>query len=174
VIDVRENGGGDDPPWQQALMEHITTTPYVQVSAYAVRVTAENARAGESAGDIRHTAYDKRFTPTPDNPLRFTGPVYILVGPYSYSSTIQFAVAAQDFGVARIAGEETGGLACQTGKTRLIAMPKTGLTAVSPIIAFTRPSGQGCRRGVVPDVPVPFDDADPDKALRELIAQIAG
>jgi C-terminal processing protease CtpA/Prc len=172
VIDVRENGGGDDPPWQQSLMEHIASRPYAQLSSYAVRVTQENARPGESIGEVRHVAYDKRFTPTPDNPLRFTGPVYILVGPYSYSSAIQFAVAAQDFGAARIAGEETGGLACQTGKTRSVAMPRTGLAAVAPSIAFTRPSGEGCRHGVLPDVPVPVDDVDPDQTLRMLLERI--
>lgn len=173
VIDVRENGGGDDPPWQQSLMEYITPRPYAQLSSYAVRVTKENIRPGETVGEVRHSSYDKRFTPTPDNPLRFGGPVYILIGPYSYSSTIQFAVAAQDFGAARIAGEETGGLACQTGKTRLVAMPKTGLTAVTPVIAFTRPSGEGCRRGVLPDVPVPVDDVDPDETLRALLERIS-
>jgi len=173
VIDVRENGGGDDPPWQQSLMEYITPKPYAQLSSYAVRVTKENARPGETVGDVRHSTYDKRFTPTRDNPLRFDGPVYILVGPYSYSSTIQFAVAAQDFGVARIAGEETGGLACQTGKTRPVAMPRTGLVAVTPGIAFTRPSGEGCRRGVLPDVPLSVDGIDPDETLRALLGRIS-
>jgi hypothetical protein len=172
IVDVRENGGGDDPLWQRHIMEHITTTPYAQLSRYALRVTEENADPGDVVGSVQRAEYTRRITPNADNPLRFSGPVYILVGPYSYSAAIQFAVAAQDFGVAKIAGEESAALSCQTGQVRPIAMPRSGLSAFAPIIAYTRPSGTGCERGVIPDVRIRIDEVMPERTLAALVAEV--
>lgn len=173
IIDVRENGGGDDPLWEQDLVDHFTTKPYVQLSHYVQRITKDNAEPGDVVGGLRNEDYDKRFTPPADDPIRFEGPVYILAGPYSYSATIQFLVAAQDFGLAKIAGEETAALSCQTGQVKPIGMPKTGLSAVTPIIAYTRPSGTGCKRGVIPDIPVAIDEVRPDETLKRLVSLIS-
>ena len=173
IIDVRENGGGDDPLWQQSLMEYITTKPYAQLSRYVQRITKAHADPGDVVGTVRRGDFKDRFTPTPVNPIRFAGPVYILDGPYSYSATIQFLVAAQDFGIAKIAGEETGALSCQTGQVARLEMPRTGLSASTPAIAYTRPSGVGCRRGVMPDVVVPIDQVRPDNTLAALVSRIA-
>jgi C-terminal processing protease CtpA/Prc len=172
IVDVRENGGGDDPLWQNHIMEHITATPYAQLSRYALRVTQDNADPGDIVGSVQRAEYTRRITPSADDPLRFSGPVYILVGPYSYSAAIQFAVAAQDFGIARIAGEESAALSCQTGQVRPIAMPRSGLSAFAPIIAYTRPSGAGCARGVIPDVAIPIDEVAPERTLQALVARI--
>jgi hypothetical protein len=173
IIDVRENGGGDDPLWQQDVMEYITDRPYAQLSSYVARITQQNADPGDVIGTIKRAAYTQRFTPTATNPLRFSGPVYILAGPFSYSATIQFMVAAQDFGIAKIAGAESGALACQTGQVQRLPMPKTGLNATIPVIAYTRPSGEGCQRGVIPDVAVPVDEVMPERTLAALVARVA-
>jgi len=169
IIDVRENGGGDDPLWQQELVDHFTTQPYVQLSHFVQRITKKNADPGDVVGTIKSEDYDKRFTPPPVDPVRFNGPVYILAGPTSYSATIQFLVTAQDFGLAKIAGEETAALSCQTGQVTHIDMPKTGLSATTPLIAYTRPSGHGCTRGVMPDVPILIDEVKPDETLNALV-----
>lgn len=173
IIDVRENGGGDDPLWQQDLVNHFTTKSYVQLSHYVTRVTKDNADPGDVIGTVQGADYNKRITPPADDPIRFNGPVYILGGPYSYSATIQFMVAAQDFGLAKIAGEETAALSCQTGQVKRIEMPWTGLSATTPITAYTRPSGKGCKRGVIPDVPITIDEVHPDETLNALVAWIS-
>jgi hypothetical protein len=172
IVDVRDNGGGDDPLWQENLMNHVTTTPYAQLSRYVLRITERNADPGDVIGAVQRSEYTKRFTPAALDPIRFDGPVYILGGPYSYSATIQFMVAAQDFGIAKIAGEETAALSCQTGQVNRIAMPLTGLDAFTPIIAYTRPSGRGCERGVIPDVEVAIDEVSPEGTLDALVAKI--
>ena len=169
IIDVRENGGGDDPLWQQDLVDHFTSKPYAQLSHYVTRVTKANADPGDVIGAVQSADYAKRFTPPAVDPIRFSGPVYILDGPYSYSATIQFIVAAQDFGLAKIAGEETAALSCQTGQVQRIDLPTTGLSATTPITAYTRPSGQGCRRGVIPDVPIAINEVRPDESLNSLL-----
>jgi hypothetical protein len=172
IVDVRENGGGDDPMWQRHIMEHITTTPYAQLSRYALRVTRENADPGDVVGTVQRAEYTKRITPNADDPLRISVPVHILVGPYSYSAAIQFAVAAQDFGIAKIAGEESAALSCQTGQVRPISMPQTGLSAFAPIIVYTRPSGTGCERGVISDLRVRIDEVMPERTLAALVAAV--
>ena len=172
IIDVRENGGGDDPLWQQDLMEYITDKPYAQLSRYVQRVTKENADPGDVVGDLKRGDYTDRFKPKPDEPTRFHGPVYILAGPFTYSATIQFIVAAQDFGIAKIAGEETAALSCQTGQVHRIEQAKTGLGAFTPVTAYTRPSGHGCERGVIPDVPITINEVMPDETLNSLLTWI--
>jgi C-terminal processing protease CtpA/Prc len=172
IIDVRENDGGDDPLWQQDLVNHFTTKPYVQLSHYVTRITNDNADPGDVIGSFKSEDYAKLFTPPPDDPIRFDGPVYVLDGAYSYSAAIQFIVAAQDFGLAKIAGEETAAFSCQTGQVKHIDLPWTGLSAATPIIAYTRPSGHGCERGVLPDVPIAINEVKPDEALNALVAWI--
>lgn len=173
IIDVRDNGGGDDPLWQQHVMDYVTTKTYTHVGRFTVRVNKDNADPGDVIGEVQRNENKRRFTPSADNPLRFHGPVYILASPFTYSSAIQFLVAAQDFAIAQIAGRETGGLSCQTGQVKRMAMPRTGLQAVTPVIAFIRPSGRGCERGVVPDVVVDDDGLDPDRAPELLAKQLA-
>jgi Peptidase family S41 len=172
IIDVRDNSGGDDPLWQQSLMNNITTTPYAQLSRFVIRVTERNADPGDVIGSVQRSEYTRRFTPDADNPNRFNGPVFVLGGPFSYSAAIQFMVAGQDFHIAKIAGEETGAFSCQTGQVNTLAMPLTGLRAFTPIIAYTRPSGRGCARGLVPDITVPMDEVYPDRTLDALVKAI--
>lgn len=173
IVDVRENGGGDDPLWQQDLMEYITDKPYAQLSHYEIRITKRNAGTNDVIGKVEAADYTRRITPKPVEPIRFHGPVYLLVGPYSFSATIQFVVAAQDFGIAKIAGEETAALSCQTGKYEQIDLPRTGLAAFTPTIVYTRPSGRGCGQGVIPDVPITINEVAPQRTLNSLVAWIA-
>lgn len=172
IIDVRENGGGDDPLWQNSVMSYITDRPYSALSAYALRITRQNADPGDIIGNVQRSQYSRRMAPPAGFADRFNGPVYILGGPFSYSATIQFMVAAQDFRVARIAGEETGALSCQTGQVRAIDMRHTGLFAFTPQIAYTRPSGVGCDRGVMPDTAIELDEVHPERAVQALASRI--
>lgn len=172
IIDVRDNRGGDDPLWQEGLMNYIADRPYAHVGRYAVRVTAENSGPGDVVGSVQRQIYTRRFMPPPDNPLRFAGPVYILKGPLTYSAAVQFLVAAQDFSIARIAGSRDGALSCQTGRVRAITLPHSGLEALTPILSFVRPSGTGCDRPVVPDVAIDDDGLNPRRAVDLLAARI--
>ena len=169
IIDIRDNGGGDDPLWQQSLMEYITDKQYAHVSKYKIRVTPQNADPGDVIGSVQANEYKKRFSPSPNNPLRFKGPVYILTGPFTYSAAIQFAVAAQDYNIAKIIGEETGALSCQTGRIIFIEMLHSKLGAFTPISSFTRPSGQGCSNGIIPDIKIEFDEVKPNDTLNSAI-----
>ena len=168
IIDIRANGGGDDPLWQKGIMEYITETPYRHVSRYAIRVTENNADPGDVIGEVQHGDYNGLFRATPDNLIRFHGPTYILLSPFTYSSAIQFSVAAQDFSIAKIAGEETGGFSCSTGGVTMIPMEKTHLTAFVPVMQLTRPSGKGCEKGIIPDVLIKSTPFQPNQSIESL------
>jgi C-terminal processing protease CtpA/Prc len=55
-----------------------------------------------------------------------------------------------------------------------IDLPWTGLAATTPIIAYTRPSGRDCQRGVLPDVPIAIDEVQPSGTLNALVDWIDG
>ena len=55
-------------------------------------------------GDIVDGEVETWIPPQPDNPLRFTGKVYVLVGSATYSSAVVFSNVVQDFGFGTIAG----------------------------------------------------------------------
>ncbi|VAW08463.1 hypothetical protein MNBD_ALPHA05-1336, partial [hydrothermal vent metagenome] len=168
IIDIRDNPGGDDPLWQKGIMENITETPYRHVSRYSIRVTKGNAHTGDVIGEVQTGDYKGLFRATPDNSIRFHGPTYILLSAFTYSSAIQFSVAAQDFDIAKIAGVETGGFSCSTGGVTIIPMEKTQLTAFVPVMQLTRPSGKGCERGIIPDVPIKSTPFQPDQSIESL------
>jgi len=151
-------------------MENITAIPYRHVSRFRARITEDNAHSGDVIGEIVSQEYSRFFTPADDNPIRFGGTTFILIGPATYSAAIQFTVAAQDQGIAKLAGEETGGFSCQTGRIKAISLNNTQLLPFTPIFAFTRPSGPGCERGVVPDIPLPIDPFEPDAVIEALRA----
>ena len=75
----------------------------------------------------------------------------ILVGPNTYSQAIVFAVTAQDFNIAIIAGSTTEGPANQSGQVQRFALKHTGLVAQAPIYLFTRASGKLGNKGLLAD-----------------------
>jgi C-terminal processing protease CtpA/Prc len=94
-----------------------------------------------------------------------------MIGPFTYSSAIVFAATAQDSGVARIAGQETGGLACQTGRITRVGMANTGLNGFAPVLWLARPSGEaGCARGVIPNIAL--RSVDGEAAVEDLAEHI--
>jgi hypothetical protein len=46
------------------------------------------------------------------------------------------------------------------------------LDAFTPVTAYTRPSGHGCERGVIPDVPITINEVMPDETLNSLLTWI--
>lgn len=62
-------------------------------------------------------------------PLRFTGPVYLLISAQTFSSAMTCALAAKDYGLATVVGEETGEPTTSTGEVYTEKTPGTGLRA---------------------------------------------
>lgn len=60
----------------------------------------------------------------------------------------------QDYGFARILGEETPDLPTSYASSAQFTLPKSGLVVTYPKGYFVRPNGDELLRGVVPDLPI--------------------
>lgn len=170
LIDVRENTGGDDDMWKEGLLPYIATRPYRHASAYVKKVIPGRASGSERVGDIVKAELDKWEQPAPDNPLRFTGRVYVLVGGMTYSSAVLFSNVMQDFKFGQLAGAGGYARTRQTGGNQIRTLPNTGLELILPRIVFDRPAGNGAPRFVQPDIALP-DDPFNRRALIDALVQ---
>ena len=166
VIDIRANSGGDDDMWIEGIMPYIASKPFRNGSDYLLKVIEGRQKEGQKVGDVVHGS-QSTYQPAPDNPLRFTGKVYVLIGPYTYSSAILFTNAVQDYGFATVVG--TGGAArtTQSGGTQNVKLSRTQMGLVVPRFLLKRPSGA---EGLVqPDILIPDDPFRAATAIEALL-----
>lgn len=173
IIDVRQNGGGDDDMWMQGILRYIADKPYRWASRYEKKVTPGHVDAGQKLGDIVHGQIDRMIQPQLDDPLHYNGKVYLLVGRQTYSSAVLFSNTVQDFKFGTIAGQ--GGIvrSAQSGGIQTFTLPNSGLAVASPRFILTRPSGETTPTFIEPDVRVTDDPLRPMTAVDEVL-RIAG
>lgn len=172
IIDIRENGGGGNSMWQKGVMPYIADKPYRHVSSYKARVTANNASEGDVIGEVQSGTYNVMTPPELDNPLRFKGKIYLFIGNMTYSSAIHFAITLQDYGIATLVGQQSGGRAGTTGNITYIKLPGTRLRAFAPVMLFSRPIGDGNESPVQPDLIINHYPDNPAKDIDDLMQQI--
>jgi hypothetical protein len=167
IIDIRANSGGDDDVWYEGIMPYIATTPYRNGSTYLLKIIEGRAKEGQKVGDVVRGAQDTVYQPQLDNPLRFKGKVYLLIGPRTYSSAVLFSTAVQDNGFGTLVGVGGGARSTQSGGIQFIKLPATGMTFVVPRFVLTRSSG---RAGLLqPDVLVAGDPFQPRAAIESIL-----
>lgn len=164
LIDVRENGGGDDDMWKEGVLPYIATRPYRHASTYVKKVIPGRASATEKVGDVLHGTLGSWEQPQPDNPLLFKGRVYVLVGGMTYSSAVLFSNVMQDFGFGQLVGARGHARARQSGGIQVRPLPNTRLDLVVPRFVLDRPSGARTPELVTPDI-VLADDPYNRRAL---------
>jgi hypothetical protein len=176
VIDVRENGGGNSA-LNNDLWGYASGRPFKQFGGSACRSSARLKR--EYGRDKYESIYGREAWDAPDgqlvqfesgpdddlvqperNPLRFEGPVVLLIGTGTFSSAMACAVAAKDYKLATLVGEETGEPVVSTGETYDTVAPVTGLRATFTTKVFFGPRPRPDRQGVLPDVRVVRTIAD--------------
>ena len=191
IIDVRKNGGGDSA-LNDALWTYVTTKPFKQFGGVVVkssdRLKKEYGHAkyaeiyGEQAwsapnGSILRSGVDPTIDLIRPNDLaeRYNGPVYLLISPQTFSSAMTCALAAKDYSLATIVGEETGEPVTSTGEVYEEVTP-SGLVAYLTTKVFLPPKPHAAREGVVPDIIVPTtaDDlaAHRDPVLSRVVSLI--
>ena len=176
VIDIRRNGGGDSD-LNNELWSYVTTKPFKQFGGWIGRSSAMlkglygPVKYKAIYGDELWNAPDGRILEFGNNPkadliypralpLRYNGPVFLLISPQTFSSAMECALAAKDYDLATIVGEETGEPVNSTGETFAFAAPGTGLRAILTTKVFLAPKPHPNDQGVVPDIPVTTTPSD--------------
>jgi len=171
VIDVRENGGGDDDMWIEGILPYIPGRRYRWASTYIKKVVQANPAAGERLGDIVSGEIERWIEPRPDLPDRFAGRVSVLVGRGTYSSAVLFSNVMQDFRFGMVAGVAGAVRTRQSGGVRRVLLPHSGLSVWSPRFVLTRPAGPAAPEWLTPDV-VLDDDALRPESMVEIVLRI--
>jgi hypothetical protein len=166
IIDLRDNGGGDDVMWIEGVMPYIATKRYRTASRYRKRVVVADPAKHEAVGDVVEGEVDTWFPPQPNNPLRFRGNLYVAVGAGTFSSAVSFVNVIQDFGFGTLAGARGSVRVEQSGGARRTTLVNCGLIVVTPRFVLSRPSGAQNPRLLTPDV-----DFDETRPLSELVHQ---
>ena len=166
IIDVRKNAGGSGG-LNEALCEYITNKPYrifgkaeIKVSErvkklqgrerYLQQFTEEAWEAKDGAILTQTVDYE---TPAP-NPLRYSGPIYCLIGPGTFSNGMAFASAIKDCKIGVLIGEETGGVGSAYGDFVTFKLPNSGLDLNISAKHIFRPAETDDGRGILPDYTV--------------------
>lgn len=155
VIDIRDNPGGNTDTVSY-LASYIANKPFRLVSSLQEKLNHENRGwfnyKGE-VGEMLTEQWDEWVQPI-DSENRFSGEVFLLIGPITYSAAIVLATGLQDHNFATLVGEETGGFANQTAQGNLFNLPNSQLRAYITTRLLVRPSGSLERAPVMPDIKV--------------------
>jgi hypothetical protein len=172
IIDIRANPGGDDDVWIEGIMPYIATRSFSNGSSYRLKIIEGRQKEGQKVGDVVRSSQQTQYPPQLDNPLRFTGKVYVLISPRTYSSAVLFSTVVQDCGFGTLAGIGGGARSTQSGGTQNITLPNTHMTMVVPRFVLARSSG---REGLLhPDVMVVDDPFRPMTAVESLMRHARG
>lgn len=170
VVDIRRNGGGNSR-LNNELWQYAANKPFKQFGGVIVkscdRLKREYGQVkyvsiyGDSAwnapnGTLITREADPNAGLVEPRPLatRYGGPVYLLISVATFSSAMSCALAAKDYGLATIVGEETGEPVNSTGEIYEYVTPNIGLRAWLTTKVFLAPKPHPDGQGVVPDVAV--------------------
>lgn len=172
IIDIRENGGGNSD-LNDVLWSYVSEKPFTQGGASSMKVSdrlkreygqkkfveiySQEAWSARDGSIITDNAID--LVKSGPNPLRYDGLVYLLIGPATFSSAMECAVAAKDYGLATIVGGETAEPVNSTGEVYGGRAATTGVDYFFTTKYFMGPKPRPDGQGVVPDVAItPTED----------------
>lgn len=167
MIDIRENGGGDDGIWIDGILPYIADKTWRTGSNFKAKVIEGRADEGETVGDV--VTGENRFREVDNNVKKFEGDVSVLISNFTYSSSILFANVIQDHQFGVLVGEATGGKSGQTGGTQAAALKHSKLRVISPFFYLERPKGGDNHNPVKPDIAIKYDKTIPKQLVYKLI-----
>lgn len=169
LIDIRKNSGGDDHFWKKGILPYIADKSWRTGSNYQLKVIAGRVGEGQKVGDVVKGEISTVQTAELDNPLKFTGDVSVLVGAYTYSSSILFMNTIQDYEFGKLVGDKTGGKSGQTGGIQTLSLTHSKLLAVIPRFWLTRPKGGHNLELVTLDTVINYDPLQPNQLIDKLL-----
>ncbi|WP_394693579.1 S41 family peptidase [Hyphobacterium sp.] len=185
ILDIRTNGGGDSRAGD-LLMRYIADQDYPGLESVDVRVTArikdyyrtllppafrwlplnrfvpilrqiETAEPGSIFSVFPDGETPLDWERRPDN--AFTGNLFVLIGPATYSSAAIFAAPLSHYDQATFVGEETGEPMVFYGENYIFDLPNSRIQAVVSHKRFDLVGDGDNRTGIIPDVAVEADNA---------------
>lgn len=171
IVDIRDNGGGDDELWMRGVLRHIADRPYRTGSTYRKRVLSTSSNPGEVAGSVVKGEKTSWIEPEANDRLHYDGELIVLIGPATYSSSVLFANTVQDFGFGTIAGARGGVVRSrQSGSVQSALLPNTRLKFYWPRFVLDRPVASETSVWLQPDWIVPDDPFDAQVAIDAVLA----
>jgi len=165
IIDLRNNGGGDDS-FSDYMVSYFADKPFKWCSSFSLKTSSlfkdfvrksKDTTSAYSQSVLTHKdgevyPYDfEPFQPQPEQ-KRFAGKVYVLVNRQSYSQSTVTAAQIQDYQFGTIVGEETGEYPSLYASIYQYALPETGVTVSVSKGYIVRVNGSTEERGVIPDI----------------------
>jgi len=164
IVDVRKNSGGSDMN-ADTLLEYLIGKPYRQFEKAQIKLSPQDEQGiaplrkqspglfeGKKIGDF--ITLEIPLKTPPENPIRFGGKTFVLIGPQSFSTATSFAATVKCFGIGKLIGEETGDPTVLYGNAIEVRLPNTGLTVAVAGRAFVLAGGKPDGRGVISDFEV--------------------
>lgn len=157
IIDITEGGGFT--MLTDSLLSYITEKPYCVFAKKMIRISRESKEyieelkeEGERKGD--YFILTKKPEPRVSKSNQFTGNVYILTGPRTYSASAMFAAMAKCYTDAVIVGEETGQPLISNGDISRHKLPNSGMNLYTSHSIYYFPCAENEQEGVRPDIEV--------------------
>ena len=171
IIDIRKNSGGNSSLGDE-LLRYLTDKPCRQFEKYEWKVSKQVCEQyrllgmEEPEGEIGSIqSYEVGFEQPEDNPLRFKGKQFLLIGPRTVSSAVSFASAVKHFGLGTLIGQETLDTPVSYGEIIGGSLPNTCLGFSVACKRFVDAGAVENGRGVIPDYEVNQKPEDTAKGV---------
>lgn len=167
IIDIRNNSGGNSSIGDK-LFQYISPCPFRQYGQITVRTTPTTLRLikncyGQEPANKEYgmfTTSVQELIPLAENPLRYTGNVYLLTSHSTFSSASSFSWAFKYFKMGPVIGEETGGIAYCFGDVLGFSLPHSRLQVGVSYKIFTHYGATPKDiHGTYPDYEIPAEQA---------------
>jgi C-terminal processing protease CtpA/Prc len=171
IIDLRTNPGGDSRLGDE-LLRYLTDKPFSQFEKEELKISPQACREYEwlkrDNPDIRIGSLkfsEGKLIQPGENPLRFYGRTFILIGSRTASSAMSFAAAVKHFRLGDLIGQETIDTPVNYGNCILCKMPNSGLDFNVASKRFICAGGKPDGHGVLPDYEVKQKPEDTAKGV---------
>jgi hypothetical protein len=176
IIDIRKNGGGNSLLGDE-LMQYISDADFTMADSCIIKISNEliNKKqlnwidsAKRLAGSL-YNVHDTSKVKLRENPLRFKGKSYLLIGGNTFSSATMLACSFQCYNVGKIIGTETGGLTASFGDKYSFELPNTKFDMGVSFKKFYNACGIDNQRGIIPDYTVENSFEDDVKGIDRVL-----
>lgn len=156
IIDIRNNPGGESLLGDE-LLKYLTDKPFSQFELSQIKLSPQlysknsyyqNKYSDNKIGSV--VTVKSHPMPPADNPLKYNGPIYLLIGPKTASSAMSFAAAVKELKIGTLIGEETTDTPVNYGASYSFKLPNSKLNLCVACKRFVCIGGKENGRGVLP------------------------